>query len=300
MVTGGSTYSASLLDADGRLAITVTGAKRTARWAQMPNVSASDSRLYYLDGDGKVMFVAPNGAKGVATTIPVDSNSVAAFSVSPDNSRIAVAIITIPFPAKTRIYVEDLAGGGHHVELYSSSEVMEWPLAWRQGNLVLGIGINGAPQNTGEWFNYGYRGYHVVDAGTGARVATVCDGNDAIAPPVPAGTACVGSSGHVISDWSGTTRAAPQDDGCGGGALSPNGSLVAICQGNPRGVVIVSAAGKTTTTGIQADPEGWIDQTHLVVRSDKDGSLIVLDTQTDQPTVLQAQGFFAGTLPGGL
>ncbi|TMF30342.1 MAG: hypothetical protein E6I25_03775 [Chloroflexi bacterium] len=258
----------------------------------MPNLSASNTRLYFLDGDSTIKFLSRNGTVGAATTISLDASSVAVFSVSPDDRRIAVAVITFPYPARTRIYVEDLADGGHHVDIFSSSSALEWPAGWHEGHLVIALGINASPQNAGEWFNYGYRGYHVADATTGARLANVCDGFDASAPPVPAGTVCVNYPAYKVSDWNGASRSIIADAGCGGGALSPDGSLIAECQGNPRTVNLVARNGSTKPTAIRATPLGWIDRDHLVARVDADRSL----AQTQVGTA----GFFAGSIPGGL
>src|SRR5258708_15491096 len=124
---------------------------------------------------------------GAGTTISVDSSPAAVFAVSPDDSRIAVAVITFPFPAKTRIYVEGLAGGGHHIDLFSSGTVLEWRVGWHQGHLVIAVGANAHPQNSYDGFIYGYSGYHVADGSTGTRLATVCEGYIASVPPGPAG-----------------------------------------------------------------------------------------------------------------
>jgi hypothetical protein len=304
LVEGGATYSVSLVSIDGRVAATATGAKRrqpAGILVQMPNISTSDSRLYFLDGDSKVVYLRPDGATGLATTISVDSNSAAVFAVSPDDTRIAVAVITFPFPARTRIYVEDLSGGGNHIELFSSSTVIEWPVGWHQGHLVLAVGLNAHPQNAYEGFAWGYRGYHVADASTGNRLATVCDGYDAFAPPVPAGTVCSNGSSYQESDWSGVTRPLPADSGCGGGALSTDGSQVADCQGSQRTVALVALDGSIRSTSYPGTPAGWMDANHLVANSSVvDHSLSVIDTRSMAVTQIQAQGFFAGSIPGGL
>ena len=64
LIDGGPTYTVSLVGLDGLVAATATGHKRSQphTLVQMPNISASDSRLYYLDGDSKVMFLRPDGA----------------------------------------------------------------------------------------------------------------------------------------------------------------------------------------------------------------------------------------------
>jgi hypothetical protein len=302
IIDGGATYTANLVGLDGRVAATAVGRKRSQPagvQVQMPNVSASSTRLYYLDGDSSVMFLKPDGTSGAATTIAVDSKSAAAFAVSPDDSRIAVAVITYPYPAKTRLYVEDLTGGGHHIDLFSSGSLLEWPVGWDQGHLVIAVGLNVAPQNAFDGFIYGFSGYHVADAATGARVATVCDGYVASVPPVPAGTVCTNYPKVVVSDWSGTTRPAPADQGCNGGALSPDGSMIADCQGSPAVVTLVVQDGTQIATQYTGTPVGWIDNTHLVL-SASNADLSIVDARAFTKTAIQAQGFFAGTIPGAL
>jgi hypothetical protein len=302
IIDGGATYSISLVGVDGRVAASASGRKRgkpAGILVQMPNMSASNSRLYYLDGDSSVMFLRPDGSTGAATTISVDSNSAAVFAVSPDDSRIAVAVITYPYPAKTRLYVEDLTGGGHHIDLFSSGSVLEWPVGWHQGHLVIAVGINAAPQNAWDGFVYAFSGYHVADASTGTRVATICDGYDASNPPVPAGTVCSNSSSSIVSDWSGATRPAPADVGCAGGALSPDGSMIADCQGNPRVVTFVVGDGTRIATQYSGTPLGWIDSTHVVLKADN-SDLSIVDARAFTTTPVQAQGFFGGTIPGAL
>src|SRR5229473_8543350 len=300
IIDGGATYSISLVGLDGHVAATAAGHKRSQPGGilvQMPNVSASSTRLYYLDGDSSVMFLRPDGTSGAATTISVDSNSAAAFAVSPDDSRIAVAVITYPYPAKTRLYVEDLTGGGHHVDLFSSGSVLEWPVGWHQGHLVIAVGMNTPPQNAFDGFIYARSGYHVADASTGTRLATICDGYVASVPPVPAGTVCTNYPNFQVSDWSGTTRPAPADHGCGGGALSPDGAMIADCQGSPAVVTLVVLDGTQIATQYTGTPVGWIDNTHLVL-SASNADLSIVDVRAFTKTPIQAQGFFAGTIPG--
>lgn len=306
LVQGGTTYTVSLVGTDGRVAASATAAKRSQPdgiLVQMPNVSASSTRLYYLDGDSKVMALRLDGTTGLATTISVDSHSAAVFAVSPDDLRIAVAVITYPYPARTRIYVEDLNGGGHHVDLFSSSSVVEWPVGWHQGHVVIGVGANAHPQNAYEGYDYADQGYHVADATNGNRLATVCGGLSSFRAPVAAGVVCAKSAtDYEVSDWTGATRTtSTSDTGCGGGAVSPDGLLVADCSANPRMITLITRDGTTVTTAIPASPAGWMDSNHLVVQSNStDSALSVVDVRALTVTPIQAQGFFGGAIPGGL
>src|SRR5262249_24370273 len=135
---------------------------------------------------------------------------------------------------------------------------------------------------------------------TGNRMATICDGYSALAPPVPAGTVCVNYPKYEVSDWSGATRPAPADNGCGGGALSTDGALIANCQGSPRTICLVARDGSVTSTSFAGNPLGWIDARHLVMESSVDSSLAIIDTRSLVATRVEAQGFFAGAIPGSL
>jgi hypothetical protein len=301
LVDGGATYTISLIRNDGGVQATVTAAKRShpnGILVQMPSISASDSRLYYLDGAASLKYLKPDGTTGVVKTLPVDSSSAAVFAISPDDKRIAVAIITYPFPAKTRVYVEDLFGTGNHVELFSSSTVMEWPVGWHQGKLVIGVGLNAAPQNAYEGFAYNYAGYHVADAATGNRIATICADGATFGPPAAAGTTCLRSSGEIASDWAGATWAVTNGGTCGGGVLSPDGSMVAIAC-TDGALTIVTREGPAITTPYTATPLGWIDRLHVVQQA-RTGELSLLNVQLMSVTAIAASGFFAGTVPGSL
>jgi len=296
LVEGGSTYSIALVDGDGKVKATVTAAKRSHSQAlvQMPNLSASSSRVYYLDGDSSLKFLQPDGKTGSVKTLPVDASSAAVFAVSPDDTRIAVAIITYPYPAKTRIYVEDLNGTTNHVELFSSTSVLEWPVGWQGGHLVIGVGFNSAPQNYWEGFEYTAAGYHVADASTGVRIATVCANGVTAGPPVLAGTSCHTSSSYTLTGWSGKTiRSIPAGDSCGGGVVSSDGMVVAdrCSDGLVR---LVDEYGEIYATPYLATPVGWFDYTGTVIVTES-GQLRIVDSVRN--TAIDASGFFAGTLP---
>src|SRR5690348_6753496 len=288
LTDGGPTYTASLVREDGQVQASVTANKRVAHgWlVQEPNISASNSRLYYLDGDANLRFLKPDGTTGAVKTLPVEAAAAAIFAVSPDDTRIAVAIITYPYPVKTRIYVEDLYGTTNHVELFSSSSVMEWPVGWHQGRLVIGIGMNAAPQNAWDGFSYTAGSYHVANAATATRLATICPNGFAGGTPTPAGTACWSNSSETVSDWSGITRPVPAGDGCRADVLSTDGQMVAdFC--NDGFVRLVTATGGVITTPYTATPQGWIDRLHVVLLA-QSGQLSILNVQLMQNTTITA------------
>jgi hypothetical protein len=104
--------------------------------------------VYYLDGDSTLKYLASPGETGMVRDLGVGPNQEAVFAVSPDDRRIAVVILDhLQYPVTTRLYVEDLATGSSHLELFSGT-VLEWPVAWYQGKLVVAVGINAQPQSS--------------------------------------------------------------------------------------------------------------------------------------------------------
>jgi hypothetical protein len=134
LVETGSTYTLSIVAPDGHVAASTTARKRTVPYVQVGNLSTSATTVYYLDGDADVRFLRPDRSTGLATHITLGSKQAAAFAVSPDNLRIAVSVLDYTrYPVSTRLYVEDLHGGTNHVQLFYSSNVMEWPIGWHAG-----------------------------------------------------------------------------------------------------------------------------------------------------------------------
>ena len=310
---GGATYTVTLVATDGHLAAAATPRKRS-RFVQIGNLSTSATTLYYLDGDTDIHYLRPDGRTGLATAVTLAANQVATFSVSPDDKRIAVAVLDFTkYPVGTRLYVEDLVGHANHVELFSSPAVEEWPVGWHGGHLVMALGPNAPPQNEYEGFLRGH-GYHVADALTGTRLLDLCPGADSPVPESPGGTVCVVYPNVSVVSWDAATWSAPKDGNSAmWGPLAPGGLLMATritatpCSGcrSDSGVFLVDARGVAypqPNLPREAAPEGWIDATHLLLAADlAPNGLSVVDTTTGQvAAVPNATGFFAAALPGGL
>jgi hypothetical protein len=301
LVTGGSQYTISLVGVDGRVAATVKAAKRTlAPGVQVASVNTSGTRAYYLDGDSTLRFIKPDGGRGVATHFQLGPHQAAAFAVTPDDTRIAVSVLDFTqYPVGTHLYVEDLAGGGHHADLFSSTSVMEWPAGWHAGRLVLALGLNVPPQNLYEGFLRGH-GYHVADAATATRIRSLCDGWDSFVPEVKAGTVCQSGTDTRLVSWEGDVRQVPKTGSCSpAGPMSPDGSLIATlgCGGSTVG--LMDDSGKLATLSLKGEPGGWIDPQHVLVKSAA-GADLILDARDGKTQATRAQGFFAAALPGGL
>lgn len=176
-----------------------------------PPVSASNTRVYYRDGDTKIRFITPEGQTGDATTVPGGPTTVSFFSVSPDDLRIAVLVedLSAATTIGLRLYVEDLAGGGHHADIYSSTVdqgqtgMTLWPTGWHQGRLILAV----VPACWGALL-FNPRAWHVVDAATADRLAAI-DVSGCLSSLVPSagGVVCAdpfpGPFAMRIYDWTG-------------------------------------------------------------------------------------------------
>jgi hypothetical protein len=268
-------------------------------------VSASYDRVYFRDGDTHIRWLTPSGQAGDATTVPSGPTTISFFSVSPDDQRIAV-VVADSSPATTineRLYVEDLSGGGHHLDLYSTSTPkgpegsLLWPMGWHQGNLVLAVvPACGSPRvSPKEW--------HVVDASTGNRLAaitaTCADGQNGILSdwPSPAGVMCIDNNASLYG-WTGKQTAGYAGFGSPGfqSQLSPSG-LGWFASGNGRGVAesyVYWGAGYEDLFYYAACL--WIDDSHLMTTS----AVVEHAPYSDHIVSLPAAGICAGSFPGGL
>src|SRR5256886_6984338 len=123
-----ATYSISLVGADGKVAasaeastpVVVSCANAAGAPVPLP-VSTSNSRAYYMDAQGVVRFIAPNGDAGRATTVTAGpAPRPTLFTARPAGQPIAVVVNDYTANgASTRMYVEDLNGGGNHPHTYS-------------------------------------------------------------------------------------------------------------------------------------------------------------------------------------
>ncbi len=144
-----STYTVTIVGVGGKVAasaqastpVAVTCAGAAAAVVPVSPVSTSNTRVYFMDAQGVVRFLSPDGSTGQATTVPVGTASRRSmFAVSPDDQRIAVIVDDFNSSgATTRLYVENLNGGGNHLDLFSQSVGFTlWPIGWHgTNNLVL-------------------------------------------------------------------------------------------------------------------------------------------------------------------
>ena len=297
------TYAISLVAADGKVASSAKASRppkiacSNQTVANRPDpVSASDTRAYFLDAAGVVRFLTASGKTGKATTVPIGAKRQSAFTVSPDDKRIAVVVSDYNANgAAIRLYVEDLNGGANHKVIFTDTGFFGlWPIGWHGADLVVAkvaaCTLGGGPLCCGP------REFHVVNPATGIRSRTL-GGPDCIpaGPPTKAGVLCETGTQANVMDWTGTiTRSfSIQDAGALGAYLSPNGNQAALL-----------ATQDTTIEGSHATFSGflacgWIDSSR-VLGGDGQGKPLVGDMTTGAVVSVPAQGFCAGRIPGGL
>jgi hypothetical protein len=301
-----SSYTITLVFADGHLVGPVRAQLRTvqplvrAAPAGIPVFSASGSRVYYLDGDNDVRFLALDGSRGTAGRVAGGTRAQSGFAVSPDDRRLAVATIDYSqAPAALSLSVEDVGGGGH-VDLLASTGPYEWPVGWHDGQLVVAMGSAATQNVVGNPYGT-FSGYQLIDAATGARLAAIqCAPAGAL---TPAGTACIGSSGPPeIEDFAGRSHSV---DGGGtplvalSAAEAPDGARVAFCCAAGQLELWDVTTGTLTALGTDGGrPFGWIDATHLLVEGA--GSSRIVDVASGAATPVQVDGQVVGRVPGGL
>jgi hypothetical protein len=317
-----------LLGLDGSVVASVTANNRsdligTCEYdyptsGKLPKVSTSAGRVYFLDGDKDVRYVAPDGSTGLATRVPGNSQSVSVFAVSPDDRRIAVTVLDYrSHPVAIRLYVEDLIGARNRVELPVAYGSYWWPFGWHAGNLVLA----GSPDRNPGWVE----SLQVMNPSNGRTVAAL--GSSSCGPagslPTQAGLACWANYQDPLSgrwemaagtiDWSGkVTIFSTTGVFKGGLSISPDGRylLAGFDRDGTMKLISSPAMGSTAVIlpGVHgwASTGGWLDSVHVVIGAIAGGpenrapGLMVVDIQAQSATTLVERMYLVGRLPGGL
>jgi hypothetical protein len=285
-----------------------------------PAVSASNDEVYFRDGDTKIREVVPPGSAADVTTVPGGPTTVSFFSVSPDDLRIAVLVEDLSGATSIglRLYVEDLRGGGHHSDIYTTSTPKGkagstlWPMGWHQGALVLAV----VPACTFEPAGLAPSEWHVANASNASRIATIRANNCTLSYwPSAAGVGCSDANGvTTLFDWTGKILSVTGPGSTGSGysqtSISPAGNSILFATGAgvgapppATGIVQLGPGPYATVPGHAACI--WIDEDHLLAPdaviqfpAETPGNLQV--TATVAPLAATASGICAGRFPGGL
>ena len=289
------------------------------RAVQPPPVSASDHHVYFRDGDTQIRMVVPPSGTADVTKVPGGGNVVSFFSVSPDDQRIAVLVedVSSTTAVSERLYVEDLHGGGHHLDIFSTQVPKDergktlWPMGWHNGALVLAV----MPACTFVPIGILPSAWHISSATTGRRVATITANNCWLSLfPSSHGVGCInGTNGSTVEfDLSGKKVAVTGPPTPVGGyaltGLSPAGQSMFFATGEfvdgPPLTTQILQLGPGPYATVQGHAAcAWIDEDHLLAPdaviqfpAETPGNVKVRATATALP----AGGECAGRFPGGL
>ena len=299
-----ATYTVSTIATDGKVTASSTAVSGppqvtcgdTAAAILPQPVSTSNTRVYYMDAQGVVRFLTPGGDSGRATTVPTGASTRSMFTVSPDDTRIVVVVAQFKTGgASTRMYIEDLNGGGNHIELFTESGSFGlWPTGWH-GSMLVVAKVPTCTQGGGPGC-CGPLEFHVVDPSTAVRSATVGNATNCpvVGPAMPAGAACATPAQINVLDWAGATLKSYSISGYPAAYLSPNGQAVAEVV---NADTLILGPNKTLPN-VQAC--GWIDDTHVFTDGDIQRQARVADVTSGTVTPTPAQGVCAGRIPGGL
>jgi hypothetical protein len=280
----------------------------------MPWVSSTNTRAYYLIDGAELDFIASDGTSGAVRRLAVKANQQAGIAVTPDGSRIAVAILTYTLPPPVSgpgmssppkydgmdLYVEDVLDGGHHVEIFASSTAAEFPIGWIGGKLVVAVSTplccQSVPANP-----YAASAYHVVDPANGRRFVSLCGGTAGPEGPVEqAGVMCGRyGAGPTFWRWDGSQFPAPASVPDSGGflaALAPDGSRVAI--GGDR--IRIVGGGPDDQLAVGGDVFGWLDSSHVVYYPPASPSLQIIDVGSHTSAEIAGAAVFLAAFPAAI
>jgi hypothetical protein len=303
-----SSYTVSIIGVDAKVVASaqvstppLATCANAAAALTSPPVSMSNSRVYFEDAQGAVHYLGPNGDTGTATTVPAPSTSRRAmFSVSPDDSRIAVIVDDFNSSgASTRLYVENLSGGGNHLDLFSETGAYSlWPVGWHGTNNLVLAKTPSCTQGGGP-FCCGPLELHVVDPATATRRFTLGSSSSCLiaGSPSPAGVVCENNGSFSQGTWLNWTAGTVRTLALNGPAfayVSPGGQFVAFVDNSGTSFTI----GAPAIAGIFACT--WIDDNHILSGGDAQHQPRVATATTSAMVPVAAQGDCGGRLPGGL
>jgi hypothetical protein len=281
-------------------------------------VSTSNDRAYFMDSRGFIRYLSPDGGSAQVTTVPIGATRRSLFSVSPDDRRIAVAVVDFSrdSSASTRLYIEDLAGGGHHLDLVQqTSGSTLWPLGWHGADLVVAsMTACFSIPTLGPW---ALPELDLLNPDTGAiRFGLGGTGCLISGPPSPAGAVCATLPGpnpkSEAVTWASSARSiSPHTGGIKTDYLSPDGQRVAEVYFDTVNTPFPNGSYGSTTVleslrTFKAMPTcGWIDDTHIFSGTETfyGASTVqaeVADVLTGAAMPITARGDCAGRIPGGL
>jgi hypothetical protein len=327
-VTRDGPYSIYIVGVDGRIAGHAAAQGPSPDYgAYGPIVSTSDHKVYFLDGPSTVKSLEPYGKVAVAATLPGSATIQARFSVSPDDRRIAVALLTYRVNGLAityggmQMYVSDL-NGANRVDIFSSPSVAEWPVEWLGADLVVAVAIPFANESGhgGSITPFGaLGGYHLVNSANGDRIAELCPAKEGLPLGLPTheGVLCerYSDAAAMLYDWTGAeTKLGNVPPNPVYQALEPGTRNFTVDNGNLSGtsIYVTGSTGELRKLPGEVAQLGFITRGKVLLALPAQPKLVVYDLASSSSVAVALQplnavgsifggyGFVAGLLPGGL
>ena len=301
---GGTTsakYSLYVIAADGRI-LRSASASAPSAGSHLPRFSVAGRSIYFIDGDRDLKVLRDDGTVALVGQLPGGPSDRAVFAVSPDEHEIAFSVLHYGTPncppnqpcqyppTTTSLRVGRLDGTGVR-EIFSSASVVEYPIGWLNGRLLLAISPYAYIQNPGEVNPYFANEYHIADAQTATRTfdtGGLCDEQSSLTGPVNGeGTVCIRNSGNsqaiVALSWSGKTTELIRNsvDGYANvvppAVLTPDGRSAAANTAAEHRIDILTG-GHALPTAALGTPAGWLDADHLLFMTPPSGTCCTMLT----------------------
>jgi hypothetical protein len=314
-------YDLALVGTDGRVVARAHAAARGfigsggASALDLPEVSAANGRVYYLDGDQDLRSLTPSGTTSdVIASLPGSRTAHVGFAVSPDGRSVAVSVLTYSGDSAsvTSLYVEDVPGGNRH-DISHPGGGLVWPVGWHGADLVLATAPTGFSQQGLTANPYFASSLELVDPATSGRVASIggpdpASGCEVTGLFVPAGIACSHQASSSATelwmlDWTGArTDTLTVQRPSATAALNPDQQSAGICCDPSGAVLFAQAHGTPAATTLKGSPDSWpcwVDDQHLLAGAVNDHQFqpdVLAVGSSSVAQVTDAHGFCAAVL----
>ena len=281
--SGPPTYDLVVISANG-----VVSRKTTALvpmvGGHLPRFSVAGRSVYFIDGNTHLKALRPDGSVTAIAELPGGPLDRIVFAVSPDETQIALSVLhygagcTSPTQICTTTSLRVGALDLHDLHEIFNGPVVDYPIGWHQGKIVMAVASSGSVQNNGEVNPYFADALHLVDPANGNRLfstSPACDPPSTIQGPVNSiGLICQQTSGNLtffyLHGWDGSTRELFRQ--VPGGVpsavpplvLAPHGENAAGALAANHQINILDAGGIRENTVATGTPAGWFDDNHLL------------------------------------
>lgn len=305
------TGNVTLVSTAGRVVATGVATARPGGWRpcgiggiDFPAVAVSTTRAraYFLDGT-TVRWLAPDGATGLAYSIPAGAAMVAGFAISPDDRQVAYTLVDGSVePLRVSLAVASIPDGKPKL-IYAAAaaatlDLVPWPVGWYGEHILLrampACSPDGVPATE----------YRLVDSQTGTGLASIgaapaCTLFEYQELPSAGGIPCNYGNPLIVFAYDGITlHSIPNPDHLTGVAVGTTWASAFGWDG--KQLQVIGPDGPHAFPAAGSNVGGWIDSDHVLVGGDRNAEPVVLTISTGGVAPVPAIGRFAGSLPGGL